>query len=152
MQVPDFELNRVGGGAFRLVDLKGKYILLEIGATWCPTCRSQDEEIRAGRDFLSRNDIAVVRVFVNESSSSIQGYLSKGEGDSFGILLLADHSFAKNFGLYLIPRVILIDQNFRVQFDGNFLSAKDFEREFKRLQSARIADRFVVNFLTGDNT
>ena len=40
-QAPDFELNTLNGEQVLLSDLRGKAILLNFWATWCPPCRSE---------------------------------------------------------------------------------------------------------------
>jgi len=42
--------------------------------------------------------------------------------------LLADRRFAQTFGVYMIPRILLLDADLRVRFDGHSLTAGELVR------------------------
>jgi thiol-disulfide isomerase/thioredoxin len=44
---PDFRLEQPGGGALRLTDLRGKFVLLNAWASWCGPCRGEAPDLQA---------------------------------------------------------------------------------------------------------
>ena len=45
-QVPDFKLRSPDGKSLKLSDFKGKYVVLDFWASWCPDCRKDIPEIQ----------------------------------------------------------------------------------------------------------
>lgn len=46
-EAPDFELTDLKGDAFSLSQFKGKPVLLNFWATWCPPCRKEMPDLQA---------------------------------------------------------------------------------------------------------
>jgi peroxiredoxin len=52
---PDFKLNTLDGKPFKLSKLKGKYVVLDFWASWCPDCRKDAPNlVRMYQEFHSR--------------------------------------------------------------------------------------------------
>ena len=130
---PDFELKTLEGNKVRLSDYKGQVILLKLATTWCPTCRQQTEEIKEAGKFLAGKKVVVVDVFLQDSEKMIREYLEGEDLQVPFVALLDDGSAHKAYNVYLIPRVLLIDENFNVQRDGSLLSARDLIKQVQKI-------------------
>ena len=130
---PDFELKTLEGQKVRLSDYKGRIILLKLATTWCPTCRQQTEEIKEAGKALTEKNVAVVEVFLQDSEKMVREFL---EGEALQVpyvALLDDGSAHKAYNVYLIPRVLLIDEEFKVRRDGSLLSARDLIKQLEKI-------------------
>lgn len=121
---PDFQGKTLEGKDFQLSDYKGEYVLLKIGTTWCPSCRDQTKAINSLYPYLEEKGVKFVDVFVDESERSVKKYFKKGKYRKPDVIILDEGPAYKAYNVYVIPRLILIDRDFKVVRDGDALSAK----------------------------
>ena len=126
---PGFKGETISGAQFELDSLKGEPILLKIGTTWCPTCREQTKTIDGLRDFLTENGIHYVDVFIQESKKKVDKYFIKNDYRLPEITILDKGDISRKLNIYLIPRVILIDRDFKVYRDGDILAEKSLKEQ-----------------------
>lgn len=124
---PAFRLNTPEGKSVALVDFSGRIVLLKIGTTWCPGCQEQDKELAVIADFLTKEQVAVIEVFVDEGATEVKRYLKDHTLKTTVTPLLGDDNFATKYGVYLIPRVLILDGQQRVVYDGGGTSAKQIQ-------------------------
>ena len=122
---PDFALPTLDGRTVRLSEFKGNPILLKLATTWCPTCRQQSQEILAVADLLKQNKVEVVEVFIQDSPQMVADYLKAMSYPMSHVALLDDGSVYKAYSVFVIPRTILIDRDFKVRRDGNLMPASE---------------------------
>lgn len=121
----DFKARNLTGEIVRLSDFKGKPIILKLATTWCPTCKEQSREFIKAGDYLKDNDVVVVEVFIQEKASRIEKYLSKYDYPMTFVPLIDEGEISGKYGVYMIPRVLLIDRDFKIRRDGNIMKKSD---------------------------
>jgi cytochrome oxidase Cu insertion factor (SCO1/SenC/PrrC family) len=88
------------GEAFTINDFKGKVVLVETMAVWCPTCKQQQEQIKALYESLGmREDLVIVSLDIdpNEDEATLMDYTGKNNG--FGwYYAVADPDTARAIG------------------------------------------------------
>ncbi len=110
---PIFEnYEKNGGGTVSLADLKGKYVYIDIWATWCAPCIAEVPALqKLEHDFKGRN-IAFVSISVDTKNDYGKWNAMVKEKQLSGIQLYATDSFDSDFisayGISSIPRFILI--------------------------------------------
>ena len=68
---PDFKVTLVNGEPFRLSDLEGKIVLINIWATWCPPCREETPELVSLYTEYKDKGLTVLGVSVDEQGKSV---------------------------------------------------------------------------------
>lgn len=121
------------GKLFNLGQLETNPILLAVGATWCPGCRKQAKEIGKIRPFLAEHGIKYVEVFLKESEKKVRKYINKRTLQPPDLVLLDKKIIARALNVRMIPRLILIDKNFKVYSDGTSLSSDLLEKELSKM-------------------
>ncbi len=140
---PDFEATGLDGTDVHLSDFKGQVIILKLGTTWCPDCIGQTGDILAAGEFLKKNNVVVVDVFIQENRRSVSSYLQGKQFAMRFIPLLDSGQAHRAYQVYLIPRLVIIDRDFRIAHDGLRLSAGALQEKIAPL---------VAPAATGENT
>ena len=121
--VPDFELTDIEGRTIKLSDYKGHPFILKLATTWCPSCKQQSAEFIKAKDFLIENKVPVIEVFVDDSEDEVKGYMQKYPLAGPHATIIDDGTVYKAFNVYLIPRVLVVDKDFKVKRDGSVVEA-----------------------------
>ena len=120
---PGFTLQDLEGKSVSLTDFKGKVVLLKLATTWCPSCSQLSRELAVIGDFLKEKDVVLLEVFLQDTPEMITRYFG---GKSFPMahqVLVDDLQVYKSYGIYLIPRLLVVDREQKVRFDnGNSAS------------------------------
>ena len=111
----------IKGGTTSLTDLKGKYVYIDIWATWCAPCRNEIPHLKAlEKDFHGKN-IEFVSISVDKLTAYEAWKSMVKDQELGGIQLFADKDFESEFitefGINAIPRFILLDP------EGNIVDA-----------------------------
>lgn len=115
---PDFTVRLFDGSELTLSDLRGRVVLLNFWATWCPPCRQelarvQDELIDrfAGRDFV------FLPISRGEEREAVAAFRER-MGYDFPMGLDPEQTVYGRYATNFIPRNFLIDRRGRVAWIG----------------------------------
>lgn len=119
---PDFSYLNGNGNSITLKGMKGKYVYIDLWATWCAPCIAELPDLKKVQQLFSGKNINFVSISVDEIKNK-QAWLNFLKGnDLSGIQLIADRAFdsdfVKKFGVTSIPRFILIGPDGKV-IDNN---------------------------------
>lgn len=115
---PDFAATHVDGRPFKLSDLKGKVVYIDIWATWCGPCRAEFPYVKDIKKHYKKNDdIVFLYVSVDEEKETWLKYL-KENPDFEGLQVNDPGNFdsviAKTYKVNGIPRYIVIDRDGKI--------------------------------------
>ena len=108
---PDFELTSADGQVIRLADLRGKVVLLNFWATWCPPCKAEMPDLNAlQRKYGAERDFVVLGINDEESAADVTAFAQR-EGIAFPLLLDPDgRVIEKLFDVRYLPTSMIIDR------------------------------------------
>ncbi|KXA91893.1 hypothetical protein AKJ63_00550 [candidate division MSBL1 archaeon SCGC-AAA259D18] len=81
-KTPDFTLTSLEGEKVSLSDLRGKVVVLDFMATWCPTCRESAEKLGPFYEAHRDNDLVIISVDVTPGETESQLREFKEETDA----------------------------------------------------------------------
>ncbi|MFA5292400.1 MAG: TlpA disulfide reductase family protein [Phycisphaerae bacterium] len=61
-QMPDFKVTDIAGKVHNLADYKGKNVMIVMWATWCQPCLQEVPHIKAMRDIMDSNSLAILAI------------------------------------------------------------------------------------------
>lgn len=129
--IPTFELSDLSGKTWRLKELAGKTVLINVWATWCGPCQSELPHLEKFYEkFKDRTDIQVLTFDVDEDLGLVAPYL-KEKGYTFPVLP-AYSTVVSLLDGFAIPQNWLVDPNGtwrwkQIGYGGG--SDADFEKE-----------------------
>lgn len=115
---PPFTLPSLEGKSVSLADFKGQVVLLKLATTWCPSCAVLSAEIEKLGDFLKEREVVFLEVFLQDTEGMIR---KAEEGRRFPMVhhaLLDDRQVFKGYGIYTIPRLLVIGRDQTVRYDN----------------------------------
>ncbi len=135
---PRFLSMTPGGEKFGSDDLKGKLVVLNFWATWCPPCRLEMPSMERLYQEFKGEGLEVVAINFMEREKPITSFV-KENWFTFPVLLDKKGEIARNYGVHGLPVTFLIARN------GNLLARsmgyKDwYKPETRQLISALLKD------------
>jgi peroxiredoxin len=107
---PDFALETADGETIRLSELRGRPVVMNVWASWCPPCREEMPALERVYQAYQQQGAVVLGV-----NSTIQDQrqdalaFTAGQGLTFPILFDADGEVTKLYGVRALPTTYFID-------------------------------------------
>jgi peroxiredoxin len=111
-EAPDFTLKDLGGKEVKLSDLRGRPVMLNFWATWCPPCRAEIPVIRELYAETNANGEAyeILGVATQSDAQTIQAFAEELD-ITFPILPDAENRITELYHVLPIPTSFFIDKD-----------------------------------------
>ena len=108
---PELRLPGLDGKQYRLIDYRGKVVIVNFWATWCPPCIEEMPTLQKIWEQLHTANFEVLAVNVGEDEQTIKRFIDRFEPKlTFPILLTPDPSIMDTWRIRAMPTSYIIDK------------------------------------------
>ncbi|WHX24997.1 redoxin domain-containing protein [Virgibacillus halodenitrificans] len=131
---PDFELVSTNEEKVKLSDYRGKKVMLNFWATWCPPCR---EEIPDMQNFYDEKEIVILAVNLTQTEAKkqdVENFMEKHRV-TFPVLLDEASDVSNKYRIQPIPTTYMIDSQGKIRFKAyGAMTYEQMVSEFEKMK------------------
>jgi thiol-disulfide isomerase/thioredoxin len=112
----DLQFTAVDGRQVDLAKLRGKVVLIDFWATWCPPCRAISPDIVAAYNKYHSQGLDIIGISVDSDKSALIAF-TKAEGAPWPQYFSddgSDNPIAARFGVEMFPTLFLLDKKGKI--------------------------------------
>jgi len=106
--------------------LKGKTVLLDFWATWCPPCQADTSSLEKLNQKYGKN-LTIVGISVGEERETVEKYLKKHQ-HSYPVVLSIENQMPRTYQVGVFPTYLVISPN------GTLTTARQGDQGFANLR------------------
>ena len=104
----DFELKDLDGKTHKLSDYKGRIVVVNFWATWCPPCRAEIPSMQRAWNILKEKNVMMLAVHVGGNEDKIWSFLTDF-GIDFPVLIDGTSRVSRSWPMMGLPTSFIID-------------------------------------------
>jgi peroxiredoxin len=105
---PDFQLEDTTGNKVSLSDLRGKVVLVNFWAIWCPPCRAEMPSMDKLNQAMAGEDFVMLAINVEENARAVVPAFLEKSPHTFSVLYDDLGVVQKLYGVYKFPESFVI--------------------------------------------
>lgn len=105
---PPLALNDLNGKPVKLEDYRGKVVMVQFWATWCPPCLKEIPSMMRLQARLAGQPFVILAVNMGETEKEVKDFLAKVNAD-FAILMDSDGKALTAWKVFVAPSTFLVD-------------------------------------------
>lgn len=110
----DFKFADINGKIVSLKDLRGKYVYIDVWATWCGPCCGEIPFLQKLEEKMHGKNITFVSISWDRNRNDWVKALEEKKLGGVQLHFGGDETFFKEYGIEFIPRFILLDKKGKV--------------------------------------
>lgn len=135
---PGFRAPDVNGKEYTLADFRGKYVYIDMWATWCAPCKRELPYLKALEEEFKDAEIVFLGLSVDKDKAAWQKMVKDGCLSGVQLYLGLGSSFQDAYRVEGIPRFILLDREGKIiSNDMSRPSAKETAETLRNLEGIR---------------
>ncbi|RMG34036.1 MAG: TlpA family protein disulfide reductase [Gammaproteobacteria bacterium] len=117
VMAPPLRLPLLGGGSKNLEALRGRPVLVNFWAVWCPPCVEELPSLQRLRDKRRAAGLEILAVEVGDAPAKVEEFLANKAVD-FPVLLDPQGNALARWGVHAFPTTFVIDRQGRIRYAG----------------------------------
>lgn len=114
-KAPEFSIKDINGRKIDINSLKGKVVLIEFWATWCPPCRRSIPEMETLYERFLDKDFALIAISLDEGSNAVETVKNFAMEYNMTYPIAVDTGeVSKLYQVTSIPTIFLIDKSQKI--------------------------------------
>jgi len=107
---PDFTVKDLAGQEVKLSSLKGKVVLVNFWATWCPPCKEEIPSMIKLNQSMSGKQFQMMAISIDEGGKEAVESYFKSSGLSLPAFLDLEGDVSRSYGTTGVPETFIIDK------------------------------------------
>ena len=133
---PDFNLEDQNGNFVKLSDHKGKVVIVNFWATWCPPCRKEMPSMQRAWEVLRADDIEMLAINVGEDSDVIFAFTAEYPVE-FPLLMDKTSSVTRQWRVRGLPSTYVVDPDGKIVYQAIGSREWDADTLIKEIQALK---------------
>jgi peroxiredoxin len=105
---PDFELEDTKGNKVVLSDLRGKVVMVNFWATWCPPCKLEMPSMEKLNQLMAGEDFVMLAINTEQNGRSVVPAFLKKNPHDFTVLYDDDGAVQRQYGVFKFPETFIV--------------------------------------------
>lgn len=111
---PDVELKTLDGATVKLSQYRGKVVVLNFWATWCPPCLAEMPSMEKLYLMFPAGDLVMLAVNTEEDGAEILPEFLKNHPHTFSVVLDPQANAQQTYGVFRFPESFIIGRDGKV--------------------------------------
>jgi len=111
---PDFKYLNIDGQEVSLADLAGKYVYIDVWATWCGPCRGELPHLKELEHKFAKKNIHFVSISCDQDKAAWEKMVKEDKLGGIQLHAGQDEAFMDAYMIRGIPRFILLDREGKI--------------------------------------
>lgn len=135
----DFSFKDINNKSVALTEFKGKYLYIDVWATWCNPCKVEHVFLKELEEHFSNNDeLQIISISTDRDYDKWQKYISSKPIEGIQLYSGSNSDFVKFYDIGALPRFIFLDR------EGHVISPDEIRpsspETLKKLESIVYSD------------
>ncbi|NQV84209.1 MAG: TlpA family protein disulfide reductase [Rhodospirillales bacterium] len=105
---PDFALENLDGDIVKISDFRGKVVIVNFWATWCPPCRFEIPSMQRAWNIVSKEGIVMLAIHVGGNPDRVMQFAADFDVD-FPVLMDQKSDVIKQWPVRGLPTTVIVD-------------------------------------------